>query len=169
MSSHLIHRCSPHHAWMSCRQMVGSIKALRHHQLSQLWMENSNFSIPSAAPFCHLLYSETHSSEAQACWDSDKFHHLCLVTLTGLDYFSINSLPNLIPISNIFTRHWHSCDGRDSHCLAHNVASLFRSNISFAVRFPCTQRALLPTLLTEKDHRGCSDWWLAFVFGGIMA
>lgn len=48
--------------------------------------------------FCHLLYSETHSSEAQAKWDSDKFYRLWLVTSTRLDYFNINSLPNLNPI-----------------------------------------------------------------------
>lgn len=48
--------------------------------------------------FCHLLYSETHSSEAQAHRDSDKFYRLWRVTSTRLDYFNINSLPNLNPI-----------------------------------------------------------------------
>lgn len=51
--------------------------------------------------FCHLLYSETHSSEAQAHWDSDKFCRLWLVISTRLDYFNINSLPNLNPIKYI--------------------------------------------------------------------
>lgn len=51
--------------------------------------------------FCHLLYSETHSSEAQAHWDSDKFYRLWCVTSTRLHYFNINSLPNLNPIKYI--------------------------------------------------------------------
>lgn len=86
--------------------------------------------------FCCLLYSETHSSEAQACWDSDKFYHLWLVTSTRLDYFNINSLPNLIPINYIFTRPWHGSDVGDSLCWTPDVASPLGSNTCLRVRFP---------------------------------
>lgn len=121
--------------------------------------------------FCHLLYSETHSSEAQACWDSDKYYHLWFVTSTRLDYFHINSLPNLIPVNYLFTRAWCGSDAGDSLCWTPDVASFLGSNTCLRVRFP-SPSSRTPfsyfSLTREKGHWNHWDGWVAFLFGGIM-
>lgn len=100
VDSGFICRCSPHLVWISYTQMVAPRLPSTNSSANCGWrMATFKFHL---LLFCRLLCSETHSSEAQARWDSDKFYHLWLVTSTGLDYFSINSLPNLIPINNIF-------------------------------------------------------------------
>lgn len=102
VDSGFICRCSPHLVWISYTQMVAPRLPSTNSSANCGWrMATFKFHL---LLFCRLLCSETHSSEAQARWDSDKFYQLWLVTSTGLDYFSINSLPNLIPINNIFTR-----------------------------------------------------------------
>lgn len=117
--------------------------------------------------FCHLLYSETHSSQAQAFWDCDKFYHLWLVTLRRLDYFNIYSLSYLIPINYIFTRLWHGSNAENSLCWTPDVASLLWSNICLRVRFPSpSSRTPLFLLFPNQGKRTLKPlrWMNSFPF-----
>lgn len=90
--------CSPRRVWISYTQMVGSTSLPSNNSSANCGWRTATFKFHLLL-FCHLLYSETHSSESQACWDTDKFYHLWLVTSIRLVYFNTNSLPNLILIN----------------------------------------------------------------------